>query len=66
MNGSLTLNGERDDAVIVFESYDISNLNVYQSSILNYVYGVSLEIVDKASIKDLNVYGHTDLLGVSC
>ena len=32
VNGSLTLNGELDDAVIVFESYDITNLNVYKSS----------------------------------
>ena len=66
VNGSLTLNSSLNNAPIVFDSYDISNLNVYQSSILNYVYGVSLEIVDKATIKDLNVYGHSDLNGVSC
>ena len=66
VNGSLTLNSSLDNAPIVFDSYDISNLIVHQSSILNYVYGVSLEIVDKATIKDLNVYGHSDLNGVSC
>lgn len=66
VNGSLTLNSSLDNAPIVFDSYDISNLIVHQSSILNYVYGVSLEIVDKATIKDLNVYGHSDLSGVSC
>jgi len=50
VNGSLTLNGDRNNAPIVFDSYDMSNLTVHQS----------------ATIKDLNVNGHSDLNGVSC
>lgn len=50
VNGSLTLNGDRNNAPIVFYSYDMSNLTVHQS----------------ATIKDLNVNGHSDLNGVSC
>lgn len=66
VNGSLTLNSSLDNAPIVFDSYDISNLIVHQSSILNYVYGVSFDIAHTATIKDLIVNGHSDLSGVSC
>ena len=66
VNGSLTLNSSLDNAPIVFDSYDMSNLNVHQRSYLNYVYGVSFDIAHTATIKDLIVNGHSDLNGVSC
>lgn len=66
VNGSLILNGDIDDSVITFESYDISNLNVFQRTYSNYLSTVSMEVAELGTLKQLKVNNQSILTGLSC
>lgn len=66
VRGSLTLNGDPVNATFKLDSYDISNLNVWQTADISYAKIGTLEVTKPTTLNTLNVLNQSIFSGISC
>lgn len=66
VRGSLTLNGDPANATFKLDSYDISNLNIWQTADISYAKIGTLEVTKPSTLNTLNVLNQSIFSGISC
>ncbi|MGA0120646.1 MAG: hypothetical protein ACO3HJ_04245 [Methylophilaceae bacterium] len=66
VRGSLTLNGDPANTTFKLDSYDISNLNIWQTADISYAKLGTLEVTKTSTLNTLSVANQSIFSGISC